>query len=1068
MLAKIRGFNNATQEYLYLYIIVYMKLAQIALKNSRPINIIRIAFAILGVYILFSMPREQYPNVPLYYVHISVAYPSASAEEIEKEITKKIESAAKELQGINTINSFISDGLNFTRIIYSQSLSEETFKSYFLELKSIINTIDFPEKSLAPNVDNFTYLDYIPITNVVVYANDPDTSFDTLISTSNRVKTNLELDSHISKVGEKGLIDKKVLISLNTKKIKENNITLYEINQAIAQKNVSIPAGILETDDFVINVQSKPTLETISDLGSTIIRNIPEIIYLKDIADIRYFYDTNKEQIRYNDKNSVVLPIYKTEQSDSIDVATAIDTIIQTLAPNLPEGMSITTFSDTTIGVKNSISVLTSNAIVGFILLLASLLLFLGWKPALISAMEIPFTFATSFFILKLFNISLNTSTLFALVLVLGMVVDHGVVILENIIRLRHFHEYDRKTAVIEGLNQVGVPVIASTLTTIGTFLPLAFLPGLVGKFLLPVPITITVTLIISTISALVIIPIHYIEMPGNERTHELKLFEWGRRILDTILSTILKRKMLVSILSLGVGIFAVLSLFKLPVSLYDTEDQPFFFVDITLPIGSSMKESNAVINPLEEAILPLVENGTIKSVLTAIGNTELDPALGIRFDKPHNAQLQIELIDSDKYQTQNIDAIIQDIDTIIKTVQNNIASEDDAFIPYTYKIRKQRTGPPAMPDIEFKILGNNINNLEEIYTIIHDELSQYDEIYNINSNLTLDKPEIIITIDEKKAKQYGHSVESLGLLIRQWLSDDAVSSVFIDNKQNDIIVKLDTITDEQKKDFSFMTFPSRTSREIIAFDDIASFDIKQSLDTLYRVEGKRLVKISASITSRARTEEINNHIESIFNDEIIKKYPDVILKRGGEFDEFINLLDDILLLLFIGIFVVYVILVAEFRSYLQPLLIILTVLFTTIGVSLYLFVSKQTLSIIVLYSFVALVGVVVNGAIVLVSTANSIYRKDSIITHTNAIKQATLQRFKPILLTNFTTILGVLPTALGLNGKSPIWQPMAATIAVGLLFSTITTLIIIPAFYALLPSRKNLPINPKNPSVDF
>lgn len=1022
-----------------------MEISRYALKNSKPVNVMRFALAFLGLYILFSVPREQYPDIPLYYVHILIPYPGASTEEIEKEITQKVEVEIKSLHNIELVQSLVSDGLSFTKIGFTQSLSENEFNSLYLELKSLINNIDFPEQSQSPIIDNFTYLDFMPITNVVVYAEDENASIDTLMSNARMVKEHLNKSTLISNVEGVGLLEKKVLVSLDKDKLDEYNISLYEINNTIREDNVSIPAGILETNSLFLNVLADSTPKKIEELGNILIRNVPEDIYLKDIALIDYYYDDSRVRIRYNGERSITLPVYKVSKTDSIDVVNDVENILQDSKNRLDNGIAVSTFADTSLGVRNSIRVLLSNALLGFILLLCSLFFFLGWKPALISALEIPFTFATSFFVLDLIGITVNTSTLFALVLVLGMIVDHSIVILENIIRLRHFHNMDRFESVVTGISQIGMPVIASTLTTIGTFLPLAFLPGIIGKFLFPVPITITVTLVISTISALVVIPIHYMEMPGNERTHELKIFDIGRVILEKILHGILKVRVPVCILSLACALIAIFALFKLPVSLYDTENQPFFFVDVTFPVDFSITQSDESMKKLEDAVLPLVKDGTIKSVITAIGKTNPDQGEPLRFDRPNNAQLQIELYNEKANSLDNIDEII----ALVESKIDEVTSPQDT---YSYKMRKQRTGPPTSSAIGFRILGDNMESLKEADALMKQELAKYDELYNIKSNLTSEKPELLIVIDKNEVKKYGHSVASIGMLIRQWLSQDANSKLFINNQENDILVKLNNIDEEKKANLSYMTFPSRTTRELISFDKIATIERRNVLNSIYREDGSRLVKITADAHSRERIKEINSNIEELFHTTLANS--NLEFQMGGEFDEFSNLLDEIMELLIIGIFVVYVLLVAQFKSYTQPILIMLTILFTTIGVSTYLYLSNQALSIVVLYSFVALIGVVVNGAIVLVNTANNIYT-DKLISHKNAITQATIQRFKPILLTNITTIVGVLPTAMGISGKSPIWQPMAATISVGLIFSTLTTLLVIPAFYSLLPNRK-------------
>lgn len=1025
-----------------------MDITKFSLQNSKSLRTTRLLFACLGIIILFSIPREHYPDVPLYYVHILVPYPGASAVEIEKEITQKIEQRISELSDITQISSLISDELSFTRVSYSQSISKRKFKNNFLELQSLINNLSLPSNSKTPIIDNFTYLDFMPIVSVVVYTDEEsENGLDNLMTNALMIQSYLERVDNVSRISHRGLLDKSININLDYETLQDFQLSLFEISQSIQKSNINIPAGTINTKTSTLSTFTQGTINTIDGLDSIIIRQFPPSappIYLEDIANTEYYYDQSKIQIRYNGQQAVLFNIYKTENSDSINIVSSIDDTLQSIKNVLPPNIYLDTVANTTIKINNSIEVLISNALLGLLLLCITMLFFLGWRPALISTLEIPFTFATSFLILKLFNITLNTSTLFALVLVLGMIVDHSIVILENIIRLQSSRKMDKLQAISQGVNEIKTPIISSTMTTIGTFLPLAFLPGLIGKFLLPVPITIVVTLVISTISALFIIPTYYKNYSISQPINEHAMFIWGQRILSYVLKKILPFRILVCILSFVLVGVSIWFIFQIPVSLYDTEEESYFFVDITLPIGSNLDASNRIITEMEHSLTPLLDQGKITSIISSIGDTKLDEIEGLRFDKPHNAQLQIETeLEESTNPVQDMTNLIQEVQALLSPIEGE----------YSLRTRRQRTGPPTKSALEFRVLGDDYTSLYTIEQYVQDTLAEYPEIYDIKTNLISEKPVFFIQVDEAQAVKYGLNVASIGQMIRQWLSNDEITTLFINNHTVPVIATIDNITQEDLSTLQYIHFPSPSTNTLIPFDEVASIVETTELNSIYREDGKRMLKITADAIHKENIKHINNEINSLYENSWSTEYPNTLLEMGGEFDEFSSLLEDILLLLLIGLFVVYIILITEFNSYIQPLLIMLTILFTIIGVSAYLFVSKSSLSITVLYSFVALVGVVVNGAIVLISTANALKEKHN-ISHIDAIKQASIQRLRPIILTSFTTIAGILPTALGIMGKSPIWQPMAATITVGLLVSTLTTLIIIPSFYALIHKK--------------
>ncbi len=1026
-----------------------MSIGNFALQNSVSINTLRVSLALLGIFMLFSLPREQYPNVSLYYVHVTVVYPGATVYEIEKDVTQKIEDELQGISDVENIISTISNGLNFTRLEFSQSLSDEEFQNRYQEVQSLVSNItDLPEQAQDPEVDNFTYLDFLPIVNVVVSG---DVSINELIKYSERVQDTLKKTPGILKIENKGLFEKHVLVEPDIVTMRARGIAVQEIEDAIRTWNISLPGGVLHSENQSYTIRMSSDIATTEDVGNIVLRTGENTFTtISDVAKVLEDYDMTEQRVRFNGNPAVEFMLYKTGTADSITMVEKSKKRVAEILKKFERenaNIHVSFFSDTTENISNTIRILVSNAILGFLLLLMSLFIFLGWRSAIISALEIPFTFATSFFVLKFLGITLNSSTLFALVLVLGMLVDHSIVILENIIRLRNSpYNKDKKTAVIDGVSDVAFPVVTSTLTTIGTFLPLAFMPGFIGKFLLPVPVTITITLVISTISALVIIPIHYLEIPGRDRIKKSFVLEYCQNVLQHMLERILRFKVLVSCIVLIIVCGVVTMLFFVPVSLYDTEDQPFFFIDVTMPTGASVERSYNIMHEMEQRILSINED-SITGVLMLIGNTDPDIVDGVQVDKPHNAQFQIEVKNPNSNNAVPIDVIMDMVRNAISTVGG----------ANSVHFRKQRTGPPVDPAIGYQLISDDLDVLAMLDASIRKRLATYGELYNIKSSFKSKTPSFVIKIDSQKASRYNISFDYIGSTIRSLFSNDEVSSIFVDNKHTNIVVSRGNNTADAKKFLAFLTFPIEDGK-VVPLAAFATIEEQRNFSSVYRKNGKRQVNISAEAHKRNRVRDIHDDISSFAENQITTLDLAVEFEIGGEFSEFSNLLNDIIRLFLISIILVYFLLTVEFKSYFQPFLIMCTVFFTTIGVSTYLFISKTSLSIAIIYSFVALVGVVVNNAIVLISTANGNVNTHH-MTHHNAIISATKQRFSPIILTSFTTIVGLLPTALGLSGKSPIWQPMASTIVTGLCFSTITTLLILPGLYEIFSfdhKRKN------------
>ncbi len=1013
------------------------------ITHSKSLRLVRWLLALLGVFIAVGLPREQYPDVPLFYVHVLVPYPGATAEKIEETVTRKIEERAEAMNAIDEIDSVISDGLSFTRVTFSQSLKEDTFRSKFQELKSDVEQIHFPEGVSEIFVDDFTYLDFLPITSLVIWG---DQDIATIQKFAEQIRNKLETIQEVSYIEDNGFLDETVFIDLDLSQLEARGVSLQELIMSIQSNNVSIPAGFLNTVQQKIAVRTTGEFISIDDISQLPVRVDDEggMIKVEDIARVQRGYDVHEKKIRFNNKNAVELKIYKESGVDSITLVRTIEELIATSASNIPKGLQLEFFKDTTGGIIRSIATLRNNAVGGFILLFIVMLVFLGWRAAVIIALEIPFTFATSFLFLNIFNITLSSSTLFAFVLVLGMLVDTSIVTVENIIRLRHFKGMSKELAAIEGTRQVRFPVLSSTLTTIASFLPLAWLPSFIGKFLLPIPITITVVLLISFASAMVMVPLYYLAFPGKGSTFEFAFFVRLRQVLSQILYAEMKRSvpiLLAVFLALG---GAILFLVFTPVSLYEVESQPFFFVDVLLPEASSLERTDTVMSEMEYRIQGYRNNnpGKIKHVLILSGEADLDLSEGIITDRASTGQVQIEVFD-------NGDSIV--LNQVMKDIELLLG---DVYGYDTLTIRRQRTGPPPIPILGFRIIGADFDGLSRISSRVEDILSEYPEVYNVKNSSSEKSPTITARIHIQEAARLGLSAAEIGLSIRNMLSASPITSIYEgDNKNTDVVLRIGDTHSFTKEKMALLSVPTQYNT-LVPLLSVATIQERLTLSRITRENGLRLAVVTAEARDKTRVREINQRIVKEIEDYIATEEAQAFsISRGGEFNEFSELFGKILFLLLIGVTAVYIVLTVEFNSYVLPFVILLTIPFSVLGVSIYIFSSGSYLSISILYSLVALIGVVVNNSIVFVSSANSYVLKRSKSRAEAALITACV-RLKPVLLTSITTVAGVLPTAVGLTGRSPIWQPMAITIAIGLSISVFASLLVIPLIYSLGSKR--------------
>ncbi|TFG84777.1 MAG: efflux RND transporter permease subunit [Spirochaetales bacterium] len=713
--------------------------------------------------------------------------------------------------------------------------------------------------------------------------------------------------------------------------------------------------------------------------------------------------------------------------------------MVSQAALSLPEGVSISLVNDSTIQIRDSIDVLLSNALQGLILLSIILLVFLGVRNALMTALGIPVTFAATFLVLEAMGETINSNTLFGMVLVLGLIVDHAIVITENIYRLRRLG-YDKRRAAIDGTSQVAWPIVASSLTTVAAFLPLMILPGTIGKFLRVIPLVVSIALIASTLEAIIFIPSHAVDWPGGDLLKtKPDVFDLIRPAFERFVRSLYRRRLLVVLgfFVVVAGVFSTIPFIKQ--DLFSAEDFTLFYIDIDLPAGSSRAKTEAIIREFEKRLAPLASNGEVVNVISSVGFR----SGGTGGTSAGNVgQIVVDLAEIKEGRTRPIAAIMDEARALC------------AGIPGPEKViyRKAESGPPIVPPVGFRIRGDDYDALIDTATALRERLAGYPELINIEDTLQTGTPELRIRVNEERASAYGVSVASVGAFIRGTYDGFPAGSVFFGNEELDIVVRYaGTGGSDSIGRLLELKIPAQDGR-LVPFSAIAELEEGAALAAIKRVDGKREVGVSAEAFSKDGVPGINADIQTWFDTDVSPRYPGLELVVGGEFAELADLLVQILRVFLLGLFLIYAVLGAQFKSFSQPLLILLSIPMAFAGIIVYLVLSGTPFSTTVLYAGVALAGIAVNDSIVLIDFVNSARKEGKPVAE--AVVEAVSVRLRPILLTSVTTIGGLLPIAFGFGGYSVVWSPMASTIIFGLLFSTITVLTVVPALYGLLFDR--------------
>jgi len=1018
-----------------------MTIGRFSVNNPVLINILFILVLVLGVFSISRLPREQFSEVPFYWANILVPYPGVSAEDIEREVTINIEKEMQGLDELKQIQSVTSEGLSVVRVEFNDGINSDKFDKLFQEVRTRFNKAELPEGVLDESIADFSSNDFLPLIEVALTGNLP---FDDIWDSAQYLKEQIERIPEVSSVELVGAGDRNIFIELDPIQMESKGIPLDQVSRVLASASQSIPGGTLYTSDRDFLLRTLAPVENPEDFNDVIVRRSRNdqggIIYLRDLATIREGFDPSDPRSRYNGESAITLRITKVPKGNSIKIVERLTQGMDQWEEQLPAGLEYHYLNDSTIGIRNSLNILLNNALFGLLLLIVILYAFVGLRNAILAAVGIPVTFAITFMILEATGETLNSNTLFGLVLVLGMIVDHSIVIIENSYRFRELG-LSRREAAIKGVDQVWQPIVAATATTAAAFLPLMILPGTIGKFLRVIPYTVTIALLASTGEALLFLPAHYAEWPGKDKKQQEKgLFKKIHEKYKGLLKKLYRHKGWTVIVTLvlmagSCGIFPLLT-----VDLFSAEDYTLFYIDIEMPPGTTLNRTDALVADYEEALMPMLEGDAVSGISSFIGFQGGDSGNAAQSNV---AQIIVDLKEKDEGRLRSITSLMEEAKNRTSTIPG----------PSSILFRKATNGPPTDAPVSFRLFGNSYDELQEVTRAIEEELGTYPEIFNIQDNFEEGTPELQIRINQDRAAYYGLDVTTIGRFIRTAVEGVKVSNYFRDNNRYDVIMTLREDGEWNLSRLEQLNFLTNDGRSI-PFSAICTLEDGTAPASIKRVEGKREISIQADAYNNERIPEINKAIEQLFEDNYQDRYSDIELSVGGEFSEFNDLLIQILRIFLIGIFLIYLILGTQFHSYTQPLVIMISVPLALMGVMFYLGISGTPFSTTVLYAGVALAGIAVNDSIVLVSFINELRQNGT--PFVEAVLEASYTRFRPIILTSVTTIAGLLPTALGIGGKSVVWSPMAGTIIFGLLFSTITALIFLPSLYGVFYEKKN------------
>lgn len=1112
-------------------------LSSFAVDNGTSIFLIALMILLFGIQSYNVMPKEQYPDASMPTIYINTPYFGNSAEEIENLITKPIE---KEIESISELKTVNSSSVQDFSVIIAEFNSDIEISEAVRKTKDAIDKAksELPnDLDQEPTVLEINFAD-LPIVTINVSGNY---AMDQLREYAEYIQDRVENVKQINKVVLKGAQDREVQVDVDLFKMQSLQVSFGDIDNALKSENVTMSAGEIERDGFSRSVRIVGQFADVSELENVIVKSENQRpIYLKDIANVVYGFEDRKSYARSDGLPVIALDVIKRKGENLLFAADEIKIVLDDVRSILPSDLKVSLFNDLSVNTRNEVSNLENSIISGVLLVILVLLFFLGLRNATFVGMAIPLSMLMGILFLHMMGTIMNIVVLFSLILALGLLVDNAIVVVENIYRYMQ-NGYDQKSAAKFGAGEVAMPIIASTATTLAAFIPLAFWPGLMGEFMKYMPITLIIVLSSSLFVALVINPVltsrfmkvdkkaedrsgyvtkrtnmfyGVLVMLGIGLLGQLVAVDWLRNLMgfaivitvvnffalrplsfafqnsflpflernyDRFITGALRRYNPLLVFG-GAFLTLFLTLILLgikppPVELFPSGQPLYVNAFIELPIGKSIEETNIVVRNIEKEINETVgDRATIvEAVLTQIGEETSDPNSPPEPGfTPNKARITVQFV-----KTQDRGGVLT------SDIMNDMRTALQGYAGVEVSVDKNADGPPVGKPINIEVRGEEVDSLIALTQNMKLFLEERNigGVEELKSDVKIGKPELTININREAARRYELSTYSIASTIRSSLFGLESSKFKVGEDEYPIMIRLN---EEQRNDINTLvnqkvTFRNPANGRIVQvpISAVADFSYSSTYNSIKRKDSERVITVFSNILDGYNANEVIAEIQGALDEY---DFPEgYTYEFTGEQQQQAEDMAFLMNAFLIALFAIFIIIVAQFNSIISPFIIVLSILFSTIGVFLGYFLSGDTVSIVFSgVGIISLAGVVVNNAIVLIDYINLLIRRkarelgvDGMSGLSNdQIRRCIIEggstRLRPVLLTAITTILGLIPLAIGFNmnfftlisefdpqifiggDNTAMWGPMAWTIIYGLTFATFLTLVVVPVMYWL------------------
>ncbi len=998
---------------------------------------------LLGIATLWQINRALYPKVDLGQLVITTDYPGAAPEDVELNVTNKIEDELKSVTDIKRIFSMSKENVSIVIVdIEPEASNPDDVKREIRE--AVFRVSDFPEEVTESSLITDIKSSIFPILEVGLTGDMP---YPELRELARRFEKKLKDIPGVASVQRYGYRDREIQVELYPEKIRELQVPMEQVIGSIEKRNIRATGGSLESFTSEKNVVTLAQFRDPREVADVVVRSSFDgpIIKVSDIAAVTDGFEEQRVLSRINGHPAISFVINKSESADIIRTVEAIRELVSEEEKELPEGVRFIYGLDFSLYVQNQLSIVLNNGVIGLVFVMILLTLFLNVRAAFWVALGIPFTLLGGISLLPLFDVELDTVTMTSLIIVIGIVVDDAIIISENIYQRRELGD-SPLDAVINGVVKVYKPVLTTVLTTFLAFAPMFFMPGVLGKFVFVIPLTITLALFVSLIEAFFVLPAHI--LPGlqdmSRKKNQTTMRNWFapvRSRFEKTLSVLLRFRyplVIFSFLFFGGTMFYGIN--HISYILFPGKGAEAIDIWIELPLGSSLEATSEKAAEFED-VLGTFPDEEISAYMTRVGaQADIIP-----MEQENFAEIAIKLTPYGS-RDRTADEIVE---ALREKTENITGVEDIVFFV-------DSGGPPVGKPVTLRIVGSDDSARKALADTVYSYLSTIEGITDIDRDDREGKDQIEIQVLHQELSRHGLTVADIARTVRIAYDGQVVTSVRYGEEDVGFRVMLQKYARQKIEYLKELSIPNRNGR-LIPLKEVAVFRPGTGPSTFHHYDGERSVTVTADLQEDMITPiEVMQAIDRQF--DLDNEYAGAKFVFGGEAQESAESLQGLYIAFCIAALGIYFLLILLFNSITQPFLVMMSIPFSFVGVIITFALHGEVFSFLGMLGVVGMAGVVVNDSLVLVNYLNEL-RQSSRMQEGVAVLVAkgTADRLRPILLTTVTTAGALLPLAYGIGGLDVSMMPMALALGWGLLFATPLTLVLIPCFYMIGFDVRNL-----------